>query len=195
MFVISILFKSGTSQAQAIQELGLIASDYISLTSHTYNIKNALKQEKIENFEDLINDTFNIKTVLKHEYIESLEVLTEYLSIRQIILEYINFKDDYSLKIYDLIIDYLFKLSYSQIISIALEDFLVARFLPDYHVIEYLAKESQLDRYSVSKVLVALSNLLRDCQNYDVRQVNAISLRIHKAIMNNNKTVFVITEF
>jgi hypothetical protein len=173
MFVISILFKSGTSQVQGIQELGQIASDDLSLISSIYNLK----------------------TVSKQEIIESLEVSIESLFIRQIISEYINFEDDYSLKIYNLIIDYLFKLSYSQITSISLEDFLSARFLPDYHVIEYLAKESQLDRYSISKVLVALSNLLRDCQEYDVRQINAISLRIHKAIMNDKKTVFVITEY
>lgn len=173
MFLITILFKSGVSQFLSIQDLGIIAYDDFSLSS----------------------DLSNIETVSKQEIVESLDFTLESLEIKQIISEGLNFFDDYSLNFHELIIEYLFKLSYSQITSIALEDFLSARFLPDYHTIEYLAKEAQLDRYSVSKVLVALSNLLRDCQDHDVRQINAISLRIHKAIMNNNKTVFVITEF
>jgi hypothetical protein len=173
MFFIPILFKSGASQFQIVQDLGIITSDNFSLSSDLSNIETVYKQDIIDNF----NFSF-----------ENLEII-------QIISEGLSFLDDYSLNLHEFIIDYLFKLSYSQITSIALEDFLSARFLPDYHTIEYLANESQLDRYSVSKVLVALSNLLRDCQEYDVRQINAISLRIHKAIMNNNKTVFVITEY
>jgi hypothetical protein len=173
MFIIQIFLKSGISQTSLKQDLGTIAFEDISIASDIYRIETVFKQEKIE----------------------SLEVFLEDLIIREVISEEISFIEDYLFKFYNLVVDYLFKLSYSNITSIALEDFLSARFLPDYHVIEYLAKEAQLDRYSVSKVLVALSNLLRDCQSYDVRQLNAISLRIHKAIMNNNKTVFVITEF
>jgi hypothetical protein len=173
MFLIPVLFKSGVSQFSSIQDLGIIAFDDFSLSS----------------------DLSNIETIYKQDIIDSLDFFSENLEIRQIISDGLIFLDDYSLNLHELIIDYLFKLSYSQITSIALEDFLSARFLPDYHTIEYLAKEAQLDRYSVSKVLVALSNLLRDCQDHDVRQINAISLRIHKAIMNDNKTVFVITEF
>jgi len=173
MFIIPFFFKTGVIQSKTIQKINIISSDEITLTS----------------------DINKVNTVSKEELIENLDFDLESLHIKQIISERISFVEDYSLKLYNLVIDYFFKLSYSQITNITLEDFLSARFLPDYHVIEYLAKEAQLDRYSVSKVLVALSNLLRDCQEYDVRQVNAISLRIHKAIMNDNKTVFVITEY
>jgi hypothetical protein len=133
-----------------------------------------------------------VQTIEKTEYFTTFSESYYYNIAIQDTLEFL---DNLYLNLKLIAVDYLFKLSYSQITSIALEDFLSARFLPDYHVIEYLAKEAQLDRYSVSKVLVALSNLLRDCQNYDVRQINAISLRIHKAIMNEDKTVFVITEY
>jgi hypothetical protein len=173
MFLIPVFFKTSVSQFQSVQDLGIIAFDDFSLSS----------------------ELSNIETVPKQEIIDILDFSSESLEIRQIISEDLNFLDDYFLNLHELIIDYLFKLSYSQITSITLEDFLSARFLPDYHVIEYLARETHLDRYSVSKVLVALSNLLRDCQTYDVRQINAISLRIHKATMNDNKTVFVITEY
>jgi hypothetical protein len=173
MFFIKIIFKTGTSKKEEVQNLGVIVQENLSIVS-------------------LIDD---ITTVSKQVIIDEFGLLLENYNINQIISEIISFQEHYYLKIYDLITDYLFKLSYAQITSITLEDFLSARFLPDYHVIEYLSKEAQLDRYSVSKVLVALSNLLRDCQAYDVRQINAISLRIHKAIMNENRTVFVITEF
>jgi hypothetical protein len=173
MFFIPILLKTGHSKVKEQQNLGVIVSDVLTIASNVNSVK----------------------TVIRQNYEDSLEIFTENYYAKTIISKSFDFVEDYKIKLYNLIVDYLFKLSYSQITSIALENFLSARFLPDYHVIEYLAKESQLDRYSISKVLVALSNLLRDCQEYDVRQINAISLRIHKAIMNENKTVFVITEF
>jgi hypothetical protein len=173
MFFITVVLKPQSILTARVTKLGLISSEALTLLD---NVK-------------------ELNTVSKYEIIDSIDQFLEGYNIKDIISESFYFKEDMILHFYNLVVDYLFKLSFAQITSISLEDFLSARFLPDYHVIEYLAREAQLDRYSVSKVLVALSNLLRDCQTYDVRQINAISLRIHKAIMNNTKTVFVITEF
>jgi len=173
MFLIPIVLKSSFKPKENFQDLGVLFYDSLSLS------------EEITNFQ-------NVSTIIVNEdFFNFLE--NSYYTIS--IIDYFQFSDNQYLFLDTVVIDYLFKLSYAQITSITLDDFLSARFLPDYHVIEYLAKDAQLDRYSVSKVLVALSNLLRECNNYDVRQINAISLRIHKATMNDNKTVFVITEY
>jgi len=173
MFIIPVIFRSGNQTIIGIQNLGTIVYDFLSIIDNIADIQSVSAIEKVDYFLHLSEDYY-----YKVFFQDDLE-----------------FSENLYLNLGLIVKDYLFKISYAQITSIALEDFLSARFLPDYHVIEYLAKEAQLDRYSVSKVLVALSNLLRDCQEYDVKQINAISLRIHKAIMNENKTVFVITEF
>jgi hypothetical protein len=173
MFFIPFFLKQSANFSTNSQDLGVLTSDTLSMS-------------------DEISNVYNISTITVEE---DLNIFLENLSYKITIIDDFPFSDNLYLSFDVIAIDYLFKLSYSQITSITLEDFLSARFLPDYHTIEYLAKDAQVDRYSVSKILVSLSNLLRECKNYDVRQINAISLRIHKATMNNNKTVFVITEY
>ena len=171
MFFIPVLLKPFGQPS--IRNLGILVSDNFSLSSEITNIEEVSIITGIEDHINFLEDNFyRLSIVYNFQFLDNLYVFLQ-----------------------TVVVDYLFKLSYAQITSITLDDFLSARFLPDYHVIEYLAKDAQVDRYSVSKILVALSNLLRECKNYDVRQINAISLRIHKATMNDNKTVFVITEY
>ena len=173
MFFIPVLLKPFGQPSAFIRNLGILVSDHFSLLSEITDIKEVSIITGVEDHINFLEDS----------------------SYKILIIDSLRFLDNLYVSLQTVVVDYLFKLSYAQITSITLDDFLSARFLPDYHVIEYLAKDAQLDRYSVSKVLVSLSNLLRECKNYDVRQINAISLRIHKATMNDNKTVFVITEY
>jgi hypothetical protein len=195
MFIIPFFFKPLQQEETSKQIENILLYDNLQIEDIITNIQNVFTIRKQDQLLFTEGTLTNLQTVFTTEKIENLLYLIEEYRYIIPIQHELKFFDNLYLHLKLIITDYLFKLSYSQITSIELEDFLSARFLPDYHVIEYLAKEAQLDRYSVSKVLVALSNLLRDCKDYDVRQINAISLRIHKAIMNENKTVFVITEF
>jgi len=51
-------------------------------------------------------------------------------------------------------------------------------FVPDYAVVRYLANEAGVDGYTVSGVLVAFSNLLRQAKNKNVGTIYALSMRI-----------------
>jgi len=86
---------------------------------------------------------------------------------------------------------------YYDFLDVSEEDMMTKeRFLADYHVLRYLERESFLDRVSVGRVAVALSNLLRLCSGYDVDELHYMSLRIIRKFSEKlQKDIFVITEY
>ncbi|RUM27667.1 MAG: hypothetical protein DSY42_09735 [Aquifex sp.] len=63
-------------------------------------------------------------------------------------------------------------------------------FLPDYLTVKILAEQSGISRHEVSDVVVALSNLLRASDDYEIEEINLLSMRIKKA-----GNYWVITEY
>ena len=86
---------------------------------------------------------------------------------------------------------------YYDLLDVSIEDMMTKeRFLADYHVLRYLERESLLDRVSVGRVAVALSNLLRLCSGYDIDELHYVSLRIIRKFSEKlQKDIFVITEY
>jgi hypothetical protein len=86
---------------------------------------------------------------------------------------------------------------YYDLLDVSIEDMMTKeRFLADYHVLRYLEKESLLDRVSVGRVAVALSNLLRLCSGYDIDELHYLSLRIIRKFSEKlQKDIFIITEY
>jgi len=86
---------------------------------------------------------------------------------------------------------------YYDLLDVSIEDMMTKeRFLADYHVLRYLERESLLDRVSVGRVAVALSNLLRLCAGYDIDELHYMSLRIIRKFSEKlQKDIFVITEY
>jgi hypothetical protein len=69
-------------------------------------------------------------------------------------------------------------------------------FLPDWYTLRYLQKESILDRASVARVAVALSNLLRLAVENEINEIHYVTLRIRKFHVEElNKDIFVITDY
>lgn len=72
----------------------------------------------------------------------------------------------------------------------------VDNFLPDWYTLRYIQKESILDRASVARVAIALSNLLRLAVENDIDEIHFVSLRIRKLYVEEvNKDLFVITDY
>lgn len=86
------------------------------------------------------------------------------------------------------------KKTYRELVSIS-EEALARKekFLADYHTVRWLAKESGTNEYYVAKIAVALSNLLRLCEEYEVDEVYLVSMRIIR-VRSENKTFFVIVQ-
>ena len=73
---------------------------------------------------------------------------------------------------------------------------IVDNFLPDYFTLRYLEKEAILDRASIARLAVALSNLFRLCIENEVDELHLASLRIRKLYYDKlNKYFFVITDY
>jgi hypothetical protein len=73
---------------------------------------------------------------------------------------------------------------------------IVDNFLPDWYTLRYLQKESILDRASVARVAIALSNLLRLAVENEIDEIHYVTLRIRKIFIEEvNKDVFVITDY
>jgi hypothetical protein len=86
---------------------------------------------------------------------------------------------------------------YYDLLDVSIEDMITKeRFLADYHVLRYLERESLLDRVSVGRVAVALSNLLRLCAGYDIDELHYVSLRIIRKFSEKlQKDIYIITEY
>jgi hypothetical protein len=86
---------------------------------------------------------------------------------------------------------------YYDLLDVSIEDMMTKeRFLADYHVLRYLEKESLLDRVSVGRVAIALSNLLRLCSGYDIDELHYMSLRIIRKFSEKlQKDIYIITEY
>jgi hypothetical protein len=86
---------------------------------------------------------------------------------------------------------------YYDLLDVSIDDMMTKeRFLADYHVLRYLERESLLDRVSVGRVAVALSNLLRLCSGYDIDELHYVSLRIIRKFSEKlQKDIYIITEY
>jgi hypothetical protein len=72
----------------------------------------------------------------------------------------------------------------------------VDNFLPDWYTLRFLQKESILDRASVARVAVSLSNLFRLAVENEIDEIHLVTLRIRKIFIEDvNKDVFVITDY
>jgi len=111
----------------------------------------------------------------------------------------LNFLDVFKFKIK--ILDDLFKqgkqYTYNELI-VKFQDLskIVDNFLPDWYSLRYIQKESILDRASVARVAVALSNLFRLAVENEIDEIHFVTLRIRKIFIEEvNKDIFVITDY
>jgi len=96
---------------------------------------------------------------------------------------------------YEVVRNFLKAYKYYDLAELEIEELIQKeRFLADYHVLNFLMNEAAVDKVSITNVLVALSNLLRLCKNYEIDEIFALSLRIAR-LVSENKTYFVITEY
>jgi len=73
----------------------------------------------------------------------------------------------------------LSSLTYGQQKEIAFNEFVeTEKFIPDYHVIRFLAEETGEDNITVAKILTAFSNLLTLCKDNNVAEIFALTMRI-----------------
>jgi len=68
----------------------------------------------------------------------------------------------------------------------------IGEFMTDVYSIRYLTKNSVVDRKDVVRVLKSLSNLLRNCYEYDINEVFLGTIRIKKVKDSN---YYVIVEY
>ena len=68
----------------------------------------------------------------------------------------------------------------------------VGEFMTDVYSIRYLTKNSVVNRKDVVRVLKSLSNLLRNCYEYDINEVFLGTIRIKKV---KNRNYYVIVEY
>jgi len=90
-----------------------------------------------------------------------------------------------------------YKYSYAELLKLY-EDITkpAERFIPDYFTLRYLEKEAILDRASIARLAIALSNLLRLATENDVDDIHFMSLRIRKVYSEAlQKYFFVITDY
>jgi len=90
-----------------------------------------------------------------------------------------------------------YKYSYAELLKLY-EDITkpAERFIPDYFALRYLEKEAILDRASIARLAIALSNLLRLATENDVDDIHFMSLRIRKVYSEAlQKYFFVITDY
>jgi len=96
---------------------------------------------------------------------------------------------------YEVVRNFLKAYKYYDLAELEIEELIQKeRFLADYHVLNFLMNEAAVDKVSITNVLVALSNLLRLCKDYEIDEIFALSLRIAR-LVSENKTYFVITEY
>ena len=70
------------------------------------------------------------------------------------------------------------------------------RFLTDYHCINFLFEESNVDKVSIAQLLIAMSNLLRLANEYNVDELHFMSMRIVRKFSETlNKNIYFITEY
>lgn len=112
---------------------------------------------------------------------------------------FLDLQDVFKFKIK--ILDELFKqgkqYTYNELI-VKFQDLskIVDNFLPDWYTLRYLQKESILDRASVARVAVSLSNLLRLAVENEIDEIHFVTLRIRKIFIEEvNKDIFVITDY
>lgn len=83
------------------------------------------------------------------------------------------------------------KKTYRELISITEEDLMrKERFLTDWHVLRYLERDSGVLKIDIVKVLTSLRNLLKDCESYNVDEINLVAIRIVRV-----DNFFVITDY
>jgi hypothetical protein len=186
----------------------LIAQNVNIIESENFFLSIVLNEHSISSSQKIIEDLalFNEHLISSSQkIIEDLALFNEHLiSSSQKIIEdldllQVRLSDQTILKIK--ISDEFFRkgkqYTYSEII-IKYRDLsqIVDNFLPDWHTLRYLQKESILDRASIARVAVALSNLFRLAVDNEIDEIHLVTLRIRKMFIEEiNKNVFIVTDY
>lgn len=87
--------------------------------------------------------------------------------------------------------------TYTTLIEISMNDILQKeKFLTDYHSINYLADEAGVTKVDVFRVLIAISNLLRQANSVGVDEIHLASIRVFRKYSPElKKTFYIISEF
>jgi len=152
----------------------------------------------------MINITCSVQSALSKISSEVIKIIDFPLSIESIseihlttssIAEFTVYLESSSIFSYEVVRNFLKAYKYYDLAELPLEELIQKeRFLADYHVLNFLMNETAVDKVSITNVLVALSNLLRLCKNYEIDEIFALSLRIAR-LVSEDKTYFVITEY
>jgi hypothetical protein len=148
-------------------------------------------------FEEALNEQLSIKENLPFSLYDDLKNAVKITESPDFIS--LSLQDVFKFKIK--ISDELFKqgkqYTYNELI-VKFQDLsqVVDNFLPDWYSLRYLQKESILDRASVARVAVALSNLFRLAVENEIDEIHLVTLRIRKIFIEEvNKDIFVITDY
>ncbi len=68
----------------------------------------------------------------------------------------------------------------------------ITNFITDYYSLKYLSARSGVNKRDIAKLLTDLSNLLRNCDIYDIHEVFVATLRFKKA---KDKNYWVLVEY
>lgn len=103
----------------------------------------------------------------------------------------------FSVFVYSKTENFLKAYKYWTLAEITLEDIAKKeKFLTDYHIINFLANQTGLDKVSTTAILVAISNLLRLANSYEVDEMHFVSFRVFRKFSETiGKNIFFITEY
>jgi hypothetical protein len=152
----------------------------------------------LESFNDNIEKTLELSDSLSIYYSDNLE-LNSVQNIEILDVLTVNLEDNFihHIKISDELCRLGKQYTYSEILN-KFRDLsqIVDNFLPDWYTLRYLQKESILDRASIARVAVALSNLFRLAVDNEIDEIHLVTLRIRKMFIEEiNKDVFIITDY
>lgn len=129
----------------------------------------------------------------------SLEILSDY-AIHELLINETDFTIDIAREHFLKIVNtqnFLRAYTYRALIEISLDDLMAReRFITDYHAIRYLATDAGITPNEVFRVLVSLSNLLREGNLHGIDEMHLASIRVvRKYSAELDKTFYIITEF
>jgi len=139
--------------------------------------------------DSLLNQSFFTENV----YIQ--ELLSSKTEIKLQFEESVSIDEEFSSKSAIYFEENVSKRAYKVLIEITEEELLEKeKFLTDYHVLNFLANETAVDKVSIASVFTAISNMLKLCRDYKVDEIHCFSLRLVR-IEREEKTYFLITDY
>jgi len=74
--------------------------------------------------------------------------------------------------------------------SVSFDD--VGDFMVDAYAMRYICNNAQIDKSDLVRVLTALANLLRNCNEYDITEIFLATLRLKRI---KNTTYYAVVEY